>query len=285
MDCVHIFIAPNQAKGSDEPEWYRYLAALRQHDMTEVRMVPGGEGLECQMRKMYSWAKSGYLIVMSDSVDDIMERFVGNDGLPRLRPLANGLLLALCHHGYDLLKAGSYYCWSVGASHNPMYMADSGISRKLGLLDGNLSGMLLSNDFDEYQVEAGMGLIYDVALAANLWASGRRFCRYRSLCAQHTYRTPGGQATLFPNPQKRRHAENAQIRKLSKLRPGLVKFHGKPKGTLRTMQYCFCELGSQPLLMRPKTPVTGGRRFEGFADRAMTPAERQRKRRGGLGSV
>ena len=51
------------------------------------------------------------------------------------------------------------------------------------------------------------------------------------------------------------------------------------------MQYEFRPLGPTPLTMRDPTPVTRGRRYEGIATRAMTPRERQRKRRGGMNAV
>ena len=67
--------------------------------------------------------------------------------------------------------------------------------------------------------------------------------------------------------------------------PSLVHFRRKYGRTMNTMQYSFSQLGCRPIRLKDPTPLTGGRRYEGHALRSMTPAERQRKRRGGLAAI
>ena len=131
-------------------------------------------------------------------------------------------------------------------------------------------------------MDEGFGLVYDVALTCSLWESGRRFIRYRSLSLLHRYRAAGGYASVEKGPQARRARENKLLRRLAKRYPELIEFRVKPSASLGTMQYNFRNVGPEPPELRPPRPMSGGRRTEGFADRPMTAAERQRKSRLGV---
>ena len=165
-----------------------------------------------------------------------------------------------------------------------MNMKTNAISRKLGLLDGNLWGLVKTPGFENVVKDPDDQVIYDVAMTANLWASGRRFFRYRGLCTSTVYRSSGGLQSRM-SMEQRRTAEDRRIRILAGKHETLVQFKAKPSASWSTMQYRFVEMGPQPLLMRKPEPMTAGRRFEGLAWRAMTAAERQRKHRGGPGAI
>ena len=85
--------------------------------------------------------------------------------------------------------------------------------------------------------------------------------------------------------EERRRLEDRAIQALARNHANLIRFKPKPDASLCTMQFEMLQHGSRPLKLKPPTPVTGGRRFEAFADRAMTPAERQRRCRRGRRSL
>jgi hypothetical protein len=142
LSNVGVFITPTVLAEHDAPEWSRYLAALRRHDMLEVELLPGAKGLEQQMRKAMEWVGQGYMITMSDTVTDILVRHTRRrSGRQFLAPMKKGCLLPLIHHARDLMIAGAFTAWSVNPMHNAGRMSSKNlISRKLGLLDGNFSG-------------------------------------------------------------------------------------------------------------------------------------------------
>jgi hypothetical protein len=74
LSDVGVFITPSTLAEHDAPEWSRYLAALRRHDMMQVHLLPGAKGLEKQMEKAMEWVGEGYMITMSDTVTDILVR-------------------------------------------------------------------------------------------------------------------------------------------------------------------------------------------------------------------
>ena len=116
--------------------------------------------------------------------------------------------------------------------------------------------------------------------SCNLWATGRLFLRYRGLCVAHRYRGAGGYQATW-HVEERRRLEDRALQKLEGSHAGLIKFQPKPKAGFCTMQCQMLRQGPEPLNINAATPVTGGRRFEAFADRAMTAAERQRRCRSG----
>jgi hypothetical protein len=83
-----------------------------------------------------------------------------------------------------------------------------------------------------------------------LWSHGHTFIRYQGVCCEHTYRRPGGQATLMNDVTKRRARETQAIKACAKKYPSLVKWCSKPKASLRTMEYKFSIQGPAPLVMR-----------------------------------
>ena len=277
MSQVHVFVSPRQSPNAQEPEWHRYLTKLRREGFREVNLEVGCDGLEHQMHAIFMWACRGYVIVMTDDVRDILERKKPRTGSrPELTPLPLGMLRALFLHGRNMLQSHHCFAWSVNCSQNVRHLDESKISRRFGLLEGNLMGFLLEGNPEDWRVAHGLGVVYDVALSCNLWSTGRWFLRYRGLCLTHRYRAAGGyQASL--RPQERRVQENRAIRRLERSYPELIKFQRKPKASLCTMQYHMVPQGSEPLSVRAPSPVTAGRRFEAFADRAMTDAERQRR--------
>jgi len=270
---VGMFITPSTTDTNDAPEWSRYLRALKRHDMLEVQLLPGARGLEKQMEKAMEWVSEGYMITMSDTVKEIFVRKLRKTSRkPFLAPMTKGLLPSLFHHGRDLLGACQCTAWSVNPMHNAGRMNDNAlISRKLGLLDGNFSGMLLPADWRQCRVSKSHGLIYDVEWSASLWSRGHKFVRYMDLCSDHTYRRPGGQATLFADA----HEEVAARF------PSLLLWCPKPQPTLKTMQYRFRALGQEPLMMAAKTCSQRGRPNEHLVGRALTGAEKVRQRRAG----
>lgn len=89
-------------------------------------------------------------------------------------------------HGGDRCVA-----WLVNPSHNPKQLNHWAISRKLRLLEGNLTRMLLPDDWKRMNVSKGDGQIYVVEWRAALWSNGNRFFRNCGLCCEHPYRQEG----------------------------------------------------------------------------------------------
>ena len=165
-------------------------------------------------------------------------------------------------------------------SVNLEHMSDTGISMKVGLLEGNMSGHLLTDSTTEYHFEEHLGVVADVAMSLQLWSSGKRFVRYRSLSVQHRYRNPGGYDSVMTK-EVRRATEDRAIRALSAKWPLLIRFEKKTSASLGQQQYKLANIGESPLVMRPPAVSGPGRPYVGFAGRPMTPAERQRKVRHG----
>ena len=153
-----------------------------------------------------------------------------------------GLLPALFDHARDLMVAGAFTAWSVNPMHNAGRMSHKNqISRKLGLLDRNLCGMLLPQDWKKCRVAKDHGLIYDVEWSASLWSRGYKFVRYLNICANHTYRRMGGQATLFDDPVARKAMENTLLKKRAVRFPTLLIWKMKKNAYMKT-----CLLYSPP---------------------------------------
>jgi hypothetical protein len=260
LSNVGVFITPTVLAEHQTPEWSRYLAALRRHDMLEVHLLPGAKGLDQQMRKAMEWVGEGYMITMSDTVTDILVRHTRRrSGRQFLAPMTKGCLLPLIHHARDLMIAGAFTAWSVNPMHNAGRMSSKNlISRKLGLLDGNFSGILLPPNWNRLRVEKGHGLIYDVEWSASLWSRGYRFVRYMNMCADHKYRRIGGQESVFTNPAVRRAKENTMLKRVSTRFPKLLTWKLKNSASLKTMQYRFFPMGLQPLRMMSR--MSGGAR-------------------------
>ena len=89
-------------------------------------------------------------------------------------------------HGRDRCVA-----WLVNPIHNPKQLNHWAISRKLRLLEGNLTRMLLPDDWKRMNVSKGDGQIYVVEWRAALWSNGNRFFRNCGLCCEHPYRQEG----------------------------------------------------------------------------------------------
>ncbi len=171
--------------------------------------------------------------------------------------MSKGWMLPLIHHAHDLMIAGAFTAWSVNPMHNAGRMNSKNlISRKLGLLDGNFSGMLLPSDWKKCCVTKDHGLIYDVEWSASLRSRGHRFVRYMNMCANHTYRRIGGQQSVFKNPVARRVMEDKLLQQLADRFPKLLNWRYKSKASLKTMQYRFCPMGLKPLRMM--TRMSGG---------------------------
>ena len=287
LEQVHVFVSPERATDSEDGERYRYLTALRREGFEKVNLDVGRDGLEHQMHAIFKWAQGGYLVVMTDDVKDVLERKTPRtrkQSPATLTTLPLGMLRALFLHGRDLLHATDCFAWSLNCSQNLRSMDETKISRRFGLLNGSLAGFRLEGNPEDWRVAHGLGIVFDVALSCNLWSTGRLFCRYRGLCLEHRYRASGGyQSTL--QLQARREKEDEAIGRLEETHPNLIKFHPKPNATLCTMQYQMLKQGAGPLTLKAPVPVTGGRRFEGFADRAMTAAERQRRCRDGKSAL
>ena len=279
MRRVHVFVAPSSAPEQSRPEWSRYIRELRAQGYGEVHVEPGGDSLWGQMQAIFTWATAGtYLICLSDDVDDIQIRKVRKNETLHKKPLPHGSLEALFAHAWDVMCAGEFAAWGLNASKNVLSMDTNALSRKLGLLEGNFWGVIAEPYLATLLSDPEVSVIYDAAFTTELWASGRRFFRYRGLSAATAYKAPGGLMTSHTKLQ-RRQSEDQQIRKLSAKHASLVQFKPKEKASLNTMQFAFSTIGSGPIRLRDPTPVTGGRRYEGFATRKMTPAERQRKHR------
>ena len=285
LNRVHVFVAPSLAPQESRPEWSRYVRELREHNFGAVHVEPGGDSLWEQMQAIFSWAAEGtHVVCLSDDVDDIQEMKTRKDGSIHKKPLASGSLDALFHHAWDLLRAGNFSVWGLSASKNPLCMNANIISRKLGLIEGNCWGMVAQPYLSRLLPDAGVSVIYDVAFTTELWASERRFFRYRGLVTATTYKTSGG-TTTYMTAKQRRSAEDAKIRQLSSKHAALVQFKAKDRASLSTQQYWFSQLGPSPLRMSEPSPMTAGRRYEVHATRSMTPAERKRKERGGHAAV
>ena len=279
LSSVGVFITPTVLAEHDVPEWSRYLAALRRHDMLEVQLLPGAKGLEQQMRKAMEWVGEGYMITMSDTVTDILVRHTRRrSGRQFLAPMKKGWMLPLIHHAHDLMIAGAFTAWSVNPMHNAGRMSSENlISRKLGLLDGNFSGMLLPPSWNKCCVAKDHGLIYDVEWSASLWSRGYRFVRYMNMCANHRYRRIGGQQSVSKNPDARRALENTLLKQVAARFPKLLMWKVKNKASLKTMQYRFRPMGLQPLRMRSRTSGGAMSPKEQIASSALTNATRMKR--------
>lgn len=251
MDHVNVFVSPTTAspEGNRSPEWYRYTEECKKHGFAEVHIRPGGRTLEDQMVAAMEWVGTGYMIVMSDTVRSIQTREDTPERQTRMIAAPTGTVMALIKHGFQLLTATGCTAWSVNPSHNPWQLSVCGITRRLGLLDGNLMGMFLPPDWRRMKVASGHGLIYDVEWSASLWSNGHRFVRYQGVCCEHTYRRPGGQATLMNDAVKRRLHETQAIKACAKRFPKLVKWIRKPTASLKTMEYKFSTQGPAGLVM------------------------------------
>ena len=276
LDKVNVFVSPVSAIPGGTPEWYRYAEECKNHNFPEVHIRPGGRTLEAQMVAAMEWVGSGYMIVMSDTVKSIQTREDKPNCTTRMVPAPQGTVLALIKQGFELLRATGSTAWSVNPSHHPWQLSVLTITRRLGLLDGNLTGMFLPPNCKKMQVTSGHGLIYDVEWSAALWAHGHSFCRYQGLCCEHTYRRPGGQASLMTDAAKRRHREVQAIKACTKKYPNLVKWCSKPKASLRTMEYKFSSQGPSGLVMEK---ARGGPRREYSLGAVSTSTQRMARMR------
>ena len=281
LNRVHVFVAEGKAPEQSLPEWSRYIRELRSHGYEQVHVEPGGDTLWGQMQAIFRWAtEDSYIICVSDDVDDILEKKVRMDESLRQRSLPYGSLEALITHAKDVMLTHGFSAWGLSATKNALNMDTNVISRKLGLLEGNFWGVIAKPFLQELLPDSEVSAIYDVAFTTELWASGRRFFRYRGLSACTRYKTLGGMMTGKTRIQ-RRQEEDVQIRKLAQKHAALVNFKEKKGATLRTQQFSFSKLGPPPIRLKDPEPMKRGRKKEGFADRRMTPAERQRKHRTG----
>ena len=280
LNKVHVFVSPGSASTSTMPEWQRYHEALREHGFLEVHLHEGGIGLSCNMMAALKFVKCGYVITMSDHVLDIQEQTQRVDGSMCLSSIPTGGLHAIIQHGYQMLMAGKFAVWGVSPSHSPNRLRPDVISRRLGLVDGNLCGMLLPSDWNLFSIASKYDLIYDVAWSTKLWDNGYRLVRYSGVCVKHPYRASGGQNSVIPSKTKRRRAENKAIKMLQCEHPSLIEFIKKPNASLKNMQYRFLRHGPLPMRMIqcPGVRLSKTR----FLHRPMTTSERQLKRRGQL---
>ena len=285
MDRVHVFVAPTPVPTRCRPEWSRYMRELRERGYADVHIEPGGDGIVHQMRAIFSWAaEDTYIICLADDVVEIKCRKDNKSDGHCCKPLPHKSLEALFAHAWDLMRAGNFSAWGLSPCKNVLHMDARSLSRKLGLIEGNFWGTIARPWLTDLVTDSSMNVIFDVAFTAELWASGRRFFRYRGLCCISPYKMPGGLLTLKCKEQRRCEEDN-QIKRLSLRHPTLVKFRRKDGASLRTMQYSFSSVGEPPIHLRNPTPLTGGRRYEGHALRSMTPAERQRKCRRGHAAI
>lgn len=260
MERVNIFVSPAAARAGGCPEWYRYSDELKRHGLAAVNVRPGGRTLDEQMNAALEWAGSGYVIIMSDIVRAIDTREETRGRTAKIVQAPAGTVMALIEHGFELMQATGSSAWSVNPSHNPLQLSVSKITRRLGLLDGNLTGMILPPGWRKMKVTKGHGLIYDVEWSASLWFHGHRFCRYQGVCCQHPYRRPGGQATLLPDASLRRKSERAAIKTCAKKFPDLIRWCRKPNASLKNMEYKFSRTGPPGLVM-VKTRVGARRKY------------------------
>ena len=281
LQHVHVFVCPQKAPRSNTPEWHRYLEATRRCGFGAVNIEPGGIGLEGQMTCILRRFRQGHLIVVSDDVFEVQELVLDPCGKRRLRALAHGSLLPIFGHACSLMTAGNFQAWSLGCCSGRRNMSENEISRKCGLINGNMFGILRTNDGLENALPPHMGLVYDSALSCTLWSLQKYYFRYRSLCLKHKFRERGGYASLERTAESRRQRENRMLQRLQKHFPKLVRFRLKPRASCKTMQQHFCQVGPEPLLMNPAVWAGSGRPREAFTFRPMTAAERKRKQRHG----
>ena len=216
---------------------------------------------EGQMNCIMTWAQRGYLILITDDILDVKERYGPVMQSSRiLRPLAAGLLEPVISHAYALMVAGGFCAWSLSASANAQHMSEDQISMKFGLLEGNLTGYLLADDAAAYHIESGMGVVCDTFMSLNLWSQDRRFFRYRGPCSQHRYRAPGGYESVMSR-EDRRGLEDEAIQALAFRFPQFIRFHEKPEASLGLQQSKLLAQGGPPLNMhaqeegRPRTAL------------------------------
>ena len=267
---VHVFVNDSR-QGDGDPQWKQYHDAMVDFNMTQVHLHRGGANLVQQMSTIFAWACDSYVVLMSDAVSDIHWKPISETSSTKLTSLPQGALQLVIQHGYDLIKTGEFMAWSLAASHDGRFMTSRNITRKIGLLDGNLAGIMVNQFLKSMPMHPEDGLIYDVALACLLWDSGYRFFRYQGMCCKHKYRSAGGQATLFPDKKDRRKAEDKCIKRLERTFPQLIKFHPSPSYSHKRMQYKFLRLGPDPLIMR----VRGKGSFPKVKAKGLSNKERQ----------
>ena len=281
LDMVHVFVCPQNAPKCQTPEWHRYLETTRRCGFGAVHIEPGGVGLEGQMTCILRRFRYGHIIVMSDDVFDVEESVQKGKNQPELRPLPNGSLLPIFSHAESLMAAGNFHAWSVGCCSAAWNTSPTEVSRKCGLLNGNMFGLLRADDGLEDALPVNMGLIYDSALSCTLWSLQKYYFRYRGLCLKHDFKKAGGYNSVEKTAESRRLGENRLLKRLQKRFPRLVHFRVKPRASYKTMQQHFCQTGPGPLRMQPARAASSGRPREGFISRSMTAAERKRKQRHG----
>ena len=277
LSKVTVFVSPQNAINNPEPEWFRYTSTLRREGFGDVNVRPGGVGLENQLIASMEWARSGYLIVMTDLVKGVSTKVKNEQGRDVLVPLPIGSLPDLWEHAFDLMKSQGAHTWSCNPSHRADFLRIDVVSRMLGFLDGNMMGMLIPENWREFKVHQHHGMIYHVELTAAMWHHGYRSVRYMGLCVNHPFRNSGGQSSLFKSPCQRRKFENQALKEVAALYPDCLRFDPKPDKSLKTMQYKFLRKGKGPLTMRR---AIGGRKRQYFKVRASTSAERMRALRG-----
>ena len=274
MSRVHVFVDYEARTTSGERAYDTYVRALRARGFAAVHVRPGGKGLEGNMQAIRTLFDVGtYLITMSDKVTDVLEVTTNGSKADVLKPIPVGSLPSLWHHGHEVLRAGGFAAWSTNATHSARTMKRDVMSRKAGLLDGNMTGQLVTADFRALQIDHG--LVYDVEYAAALWHSGHRYVRYRGICCKHPYRSSGGQSVAFPDPSVRRQTEDDAIRAVAAKYPDVVQFSPKPDASLRVMQYSFRSRGPCPLTFQSRNDHGAGRRRRYQLDRLATDQKRQ----------
>ena len=140
---IHVFVAPTAVSPEASPEWYRYMQAMQDYDFGDVRLEPGGDGLAAQMQAILRWAKPGeHIVCMTDDVTGIFEKKHHSNGKPYKSPLPNGSFDAVVKHAEELMKASHCCAWSLSATRHALWMTTNSVSRKLGLLEGSMWGML-----------------------------------------------------------------------------------------------------------------------------------------------
>ena len=275
MNRVAVFVSPETIEANGDPEWYRYTRTLKDRGFGEVNVVPGGRGLEVQMERAMEWVGHGYMIVMSDYVKSVMALDSSLPGSTRVRSVPAGTLPLLWEHAAEMLEATGHRAWSVNPSSRYSCLRENMISRRLGLLNGNMMGILLPDDWRQWKVTAGHGLIYDVEFSAALWESGYMFFRYMGICCDHPYRGRGGQATLMRNAKARRKIENRALKAVAKKYPKCIKWYLKPRASLKVMQYKFLVDGFPPLTMQRRFSAGRPRKYHVTA--SASTAERVRR--------
>ena len=274
MSRVHVFVDYEARTTCGERAYDTYVRTLRARGFAAVHVQPGGKGLEGNMQAIRTLFDIGtYLITMSDKVTDVLEVTTNGSKAEVLKPIPVGSLPSLWHHGHEVLQAGGFAAWSTNATHSARTMRKDVMSRKAGLLDGNMTGQLVTPEFRAMQIDHG--LIYDVEYAAALWHSGQRYVRYRGICCKHPYRSSGGQSVAFPDQTVRRQTENNAIKAIAAKYPDVVQFSPKPDASLRVMQYSFRSRGPGPLTFQVRNGQGAGRRRRYQLERPATSQERQ----------